>query len=234
MSTNANGRTASPLAVSLCSAITALGPELDAVTFRVVAVEHVRAPSTADGRCCDTARFEHRSAGHDVVGMQRDGDAATFDGVDGGPPGVGDAHVRLVGDAELDEPLRVVFHLESQHVTVEADGRVPGVAVQHGVETIDADAGHGAQPRPGRTGPTCHASALDAAGERGKRLLLRMRRRHSMAFYPYLFFGRNCRQAFEFYEQVFGGELVLITMKDMPTEQPVPGDLIMHAALKFD
>jgi len=58
-----------------------------------------------------------------------------------------------------------------------------------------------------------------------------------MAFYPYLFFGRDCRQAFEFYEQVFGGELVLITMNDMPSEQPVPkdqGDLIMHAALKFD
>ena len=58
-----------------------------------------------------------------------------------------------------------------------------------------------------------------------------------MAFYPYLFFGRDCRQAFEFYEQVFGGELALITMNDMPSEQPVPegqGDLIMHAALTFD
>jgi len=58
-----------------------------------------------------------------------------------------------------------------------------------------------------------------------------------MAFYPYLFFGRDCRQAFEFYKQVFGGELVLITMNEMPSEQPPPsdqGDLIMHAALKFD
>ena len=59
-----------------------------------------------------------------------------------------------------------------------------------------------------------------------------------MAFYPYLFFGRDCREAFEFYKQVFGGELVLITMNDMPSsDQPVPadqGDLIMHAALKFD
>ena len=58
-----------------------------------------------------------------------------------------------------------------------------------------------------------------------------------MAFYPYLFFGRDCRQAFEFYKQVFGGELVLITMNDMPSDQPMPpdqGDLIMHAALKFD
>ena len=59
-----------------------------------------------------------------------------------------------------------------------------------------------------------------------------------MAFYPYLFFGRDCREAFEFYRQVFGGELVLITMNDMPPSgQAVPadqGDLIMHAALKFD
>jgi PhnB protein len=58
-----------------------------------------------------------------------------------------------------------------------------------------------------------------------------------MAFYPYLFFGRDCREAFEFYKQVFGGELVLITMNDMPSGQPVAadqGDLIMHAALKFD
>ena len=56
-----------------------------------------------------------------------------------------------------------------------------------------------------------------------------------MSFHPYLFFGRNCRQAFEFYKEVFGGELTLITMNDMPSEQPVSpeqGDLIMHAALQ--
>jgi PhnB protein len=58
-----------------------------------------------------------------------------------------------------------------------------------------------------------------------------------MAFYPYLFFGRNCREAFTRYQQIFGGELILIAMKDMPSDQPVPADqadLIMHAALKFD
>jgi PhnB protein len=58
-----------------------------------------------------------------------------------------------------------------------------------------------------------------------------------MAFYPYLFFGGNCREAFTTYQQIFGGELVLIAMKDMPSDQPVPAeqaDLIMHAALKFD
>ncbi|HZI45698.1 MAG TPA: glyoxalase/bleomycin resistance/extradiol dioxygenase family protein [Ilumatobacter sp.] len=59
-----------------------------------------------------------------------------------------------------------------------------------------------------------------------------------MAFYPYLFFGRDCREAFEFYKQVFGGELTLITMNEMPSsEQPTSadqGDLIAHAALTFD
>lgn len=56
-----------------------------------------------------------------------------------------------------------------------------------------------------------------------------------MSFHPYLFFGRNCREAFTRYQQIFGGELVLIAMKDMPMDQPVPdeqADLIMHAALK--
>jgi PhnB protein len=55
-----------------------------------------------------------------------------------------------------------------------------------------------------------------------------------MAFHPYLFFGGNCREAFTRYKEIFGGELVLITMKEMPSEQPVPEeheDLIMHAAL---
>jgi PhnB protein len=58
-----------------------------------------------------------------------------------------------------------------------------------------------------------------------------------MAFHPYLFFGGNCREAFVRYQEIFGGELVLITMNDMPSEEPVPpglGDMIMHAALKVD
>jgi PhnB protein len=57
-----------------------------------------------------------------------------------------------------------------------------------------------------------------------------------MAFHPYLFFGGNCREAFTRYEQIFGGELVLLSMKDIPTDQPAPpdqADLIMHAALKL-
>ena len=55
-----------------------------------------------------------------------------------------------------------------------------------------------------------------------------------MAFHPYLFFGGNCRQAFTRYQQIFGGELVLLTAADMPPEEQMPGaaaDLIMHAAL---
>jgi PhnB protein len=58
-----------------------------------------------------------------------------------------------------------------------------------------------------------------------------------MAFHPYLFFGGNCREAFTRYKEIFGGELVLITMKDMPSDEPVPpdqADLIMHAALTSD
>ena len=53
-----------------------------------------------------------------------------------------------------------------------------------------------------------------------------------MAFHPYLFFGGNCREAFTRYEEIFGGELFLLTMKDAPGDSP-PGqeDLIIHAAI---
>ena len=56
-----------------------------------------------------------------------------------------------------------------------------------------------------------------------------------MAFHPYLMFGGNCREAFTRYHEIFGGEVVLLPMKDAPSDQPVPAaqaDLIMHAALK--
>jgi PhnB protein len=55
-----------------------------------------------------------------------------------------------------------------------------------------------------------------------------------MAFRPYLFFGGNCRDAFTRYEEILGGELTLLTMKDVPgDEEPPPGtaDMIIHAAL---
>ena len=58
-----------------------------------------------------------------------------------------------------------------------------------------------------------------------------------MAFHPYLMFSGTCRDAFTRYQEIFGGELVLLPMSDMPSDEPVPAeqaDLIMHAALAFD
>ena len=56
-----------------------------------------------------------------------------------------------------------------------------------------------------------------------------------MAFHPYLAFSGNCRQAFTRYQQIFGGELALLTMADVPPDaEPLPGvdrDAVMHAAL---
>jgi PhnB protein len=56
-----------------------------------------------------------------------------------------------------------------------------------------------------------------------------------MAFYPYLFFGGNCREAFTRYQEIFGGELTLLRMSDMPASEgqapPDQADLIMHGAL---
>ncbi len=56
-----------------------------------------------------------------------------------------------------------------------------------------------------------------------------------MAFQPYLAFAGNCREAFTRYREVFGGELVLLSMGDMPHEGDAPdaaaADLIGHAAL---
>ena len=56
-----------------------------------------------------------------------------------------------------------------------------------------------------------------------------------MAFYPYLSFGGNCREAMTRYHEIFGGTLDLMSMADMPAgEAEVPADqvdLIMHSAL---
>ena len=55
-----------------------------------------------------------------------------------------------------------------------------------------------------------------------------------MAFRPYLFFGGNCRDAFTHYQKIFGGELTLLTMKDVPGQDAPPpetADMIIHAAL---
>src|ERR1700691_777483 len=60
-----------------------------------------------------------------------------------------------------------------------------------------------------------------------------------MAFHPYLAFAGTCRDAFTRYEEIFAGELVLLTLADMPADagSPPPGanpDGIMHAALTCD
>lgn len=58
-----------------------------------------------------------------------------------------------------------------------------------------------------------------------------------MALYPYLFLSGTCRDAFTRYQEIFGGELVLLPMSEMPGEEAVPpdqADMIMHAALTFD
>jgi PhnB protein len=57
-----------------------------------------------------------------------------------------------------------------------------------------------------------------------------------MAIRPYLAYAGNCREAFTRYQEVLGGELVLLSMADAPAEagSPPPGvspDTIMHAAL---
>jgi PhnB protein len=57
-----------------------------------------------------------------------------------------------------------------------------------------------------------------------------------MAFQPYLAFSGNCRDAFSRYQEIFGGELVVMSMSDMPADAggPPPGanaDAVMHAAL---
>lgn len=59
-----------------------------------------------------------------------------------------------------------------------------------------------------------------------------------MPFRPYLSFAGTCREAFTRYHEVFGGELVLLTMADTPPDAGPPPDpananLIMHAALRF-
>ena len=57
-----------------------------------------------------------------------------------------------------------------------------------------------------------------------------------MAIHPYLFFSGTCREAFVRYQEIFGGELQLMTMADAPDSENVPDEqahLVMHAALTF-
>jgi PhnB protein len=57
-----------------------------------------------------------------------------------------------------------------------------------------------------------------------------------MSFNPYLFFSDGkCREAFEHYNNIFGGELQIMTNADAPTgEDSMPGaapEHVMHAAI---
>jgi PhnB protein len=57
-----------------------------------------------------------------------------------------------------------------------------------------------------------------------------------VSFHPYLAFAGNCRAAFTRYEEIFGGELVILGMSDAPPDESmdVPedkADFVLHAAL---
>ncbi|WP_323846464.1 VOC family protein [Microbulbifer magnicolonia] len=57
-----------------------------------------------------------------------------------------------------------------------------------------------------------------------------------MNFSPYLNFNGNCREAFEFYARVLGGEIIaMMTFAEAPPEADMSadvGDQVMHAQLK--
>jgi PhnB protein len=57
----------------------------------------------------------------------------------------------------------------------------------------------------------------------------------TMSFHPYLAFAGNCREAFTRYQEIFGGELTVLTAADAPDEgMEMPEDKqdwAIHAAL---
>lgn len=58
-----------------------------------------------------------------------------------------------------------------------------------------------------------------------------------MSIHPYLFFSGNCREAFEFYQSVLGGSLMIATFGDGPPEENPPGvdpNGVMHVSLDAD
>jgi PhnB protein len=56
-----------------------------------------------------------------------------------------------------------------------------------------------------------------------------------MSFYPYVFFSGDCAEAFQRYQQIFGGELNVMTFADVPEgADTMPGadpKQVMHASL---
>ena len=59
-----------------------------------------------------------------------------------------------------------------------------------------------------------------------------------MSIDDYIFYSDGkCAEAFKRYQEIFGGELTIMPMKDVPEDQRMPGstdDTVMHAALTFD
>lgn len=52
---------------------------------------------------------------------------------------------------------------------------------------------------------------------------------------PYLIFGKNCREAMEFYRDCLGGKLEIMTVGESPVAGQMPGEmrsLVMHASLE--
>jgi PhnB protein len=54
-----------------------------------------------------------------------------------------------------------------------------------------------------------------------------------MAFFPYLNFDGTCREAFNFYHEVFGGDVTILGAGDIPGDDAGPdfADRVIHAAL---
>jgi PhnB protein len=58
-----------------------------------------------------------------------------------------------------------------------------------------------------------------------------------MALTAHLSYSGQCREAFNFYAQLFGGELMMLAYGDTPMAKEVPAewsDKIVHATLSFD
>ena len=52
---------------------------------------------------------------------------------------------------------------------------------------------------------------------------------------PYLHFDENCKEAMQFYQSIFGGQLDMMQIKDAPDRELFPKDIdhqIMHASLR--
>lgn len=55
-----------------------------------------------------------------------------------------------------------------------------------------------------------------------------------MAYHPYLYFGGTCREAMARYQEIFGGDLIVMDGTEAPPDAGIPEDkthLVMHASL---